>query len=139
MHQGSVLNPLLFIIPMELLHADDLVLLADSMKELIEKVKRWRAGLEENGLRINLCKTKIMKCCDVSHQVEQSCKFPCEICGKGVGSNSIKCTSCTAWIHKSVVLLRVDFRMWLIFSSVPCVQAVLPSSRLLRLMMSKLE
>jgi hypothetical protein len=85
---------------MELLHADDLVLLADSMKELIEKVKRWRAGLEENGLRINLCKTKIMKCCDVSHQVEQSCKFPCEICGKGVGSNSIKCTSCMAWIHK---------------------------------------
>ena len=35
---------------MELLYADDLVLLADSMKELIEKVKRWRAGLEEKGL-----------------------------------------------------------------------------------------
>jgi hypothetical protein len=31
------------------------------MKELIEKVKRWRAGLEEKGLRVNLCKTKIMK------------------------------------------------------------------------------
>jgi hypothetical protein len=27
-------------LPMELLYADDLVLLADSMKELIEKVKR---------------------------------------------------------------------------------------------------
>ena len=52
-HQGSVLSLLLFIIvlealsrefrgglPMELLYADDLVLLADSMKELIEKVKR---------------------------------------------------------------------------------------------------
>jgi hypothetical protein len=112
-HQGSVLSPLLFIIvlealsrefrgglPMELLYADDLVLLADSMKELIEKVKRWRAGLEEKGLRVNLCKTKIMKCCDVSHQVEKSGKFPCGICGKGVGSNSIKCTSCMAWIHK---------------------------------------
>ena len=85
---------------MELLYADDLVLLADSMKELIEKVKRWRAGLEEKGLRVNLCKTKIMKCCDVSHQVEKSGKFPCGICGKGVGSNSIKCTSCMAWIHK---------------------------------------
>ena len=52
-HQGSVLSPLLYIIvlealsrefreglPMELLYTDDLVLLADSMKELIKKVKR---------------------------------------------------------------------------------------------------
>ncbi len=70
-HQGYVLSPLLFIIVlealsrefrgglhMELLYADDLVLLADSMKELIEKVKTWRAGLEEKGLRINLSKTR---------------------------------------------------------------------------------
>ena len=38
---------------MELLYADDLVLLADTMEDLIEKVKRWRVGMEEKGLRIN--------------------------------------------------------------------------------------
>ena len=26
--------------------------------------------------------------------------YPCGVCSKGVGSNSIQCTSCKAWIHK---------------------------------------
>ncbi len=43
---------------MELLYADDLVLMANSMEELIETVKRWRAGLEEKGLRMNLGKQR---------------------------------------------------------------------------------
>ncbi len=121
-----------------MLYADDLVLLADSMEELIEKVKRWRAGLEEKGLRINLSKTKIMKCCDESHQGEKSGKFPCGICGKGVGSNSIKCTSCMVWIHKKCNAVKGRLQN-VFFSSVPSVQAELPSPRLLRLRMSKLE
>ena len=54
-HQGSVLSPLLFIIvmealsrtfreglPMELLYADDLVLVADSEELLMEKIKNGR-------------------------------------------------------------------------------------------------
>jgi len=66
-HQGSVLSPLLFIIvlealsrrfrgglPMELLYADDLVLLADSKDMLVEKVMRWKAGMKEKGLRVNM-------------------------------------------------------------------------------------
>ena len=52
-HQGSALSPLLFIIvfealsrefrsacPRELLYANDLVLIAESMGELIEKFKK---------------------------------------------------------------------------------------------------
>ena len=30
----------------------------------------------------------------------KSGKDPCGVCNKGVGSNSIKFTSCKAWIHK---------------------------------------
>ena len=53
-HQSSVLSPLLFIIvldslsnafqeglPMELLYADDLVLLADTLNLLIQKIRKW--------------------------------------------------------------------------------------------------
>jgi len=56
-HQGSVLSPLLFItvlealsrrfrggLPMELLYADDLVLLADS-QDLVENIKMWKIGM----------------------------------------------------------------------------------------------
>ena len=112
-HQGSVLSPLLFIIvlealsrefrdglPMELLYADDLVLLADTMEELIEKLKTWRMEMEGKGLRVNLGKTKVMKCGDGAGLRERSGKFPCGVCGKGVGVNSIKCTSCMTWTHK---------------------------------------
>ena len=112
-HQGSVLSPLLFIIvlealsrtfreglPMELLYADDLVLVAEAEVLLVEKLTKWKAGMEEKGLRVNMGKTKVMRCRDGAGQVKQSGKHPCGICKKGVGSNSIQCTSCNSWIHK---------------------------------------
>ena len=30
----------------------------------------------------------------------QSQKFPCSVCGNGVGRNSLRCTKCQHWIHK---------------------------------------
>src|SRR5260221_12628225 len=33
-------------------------------------------------------------------QVENSGKFPCGICRKGVGVNSMCCISCKKWVHK---------------------------------------
>src|SRR5580692_7881336 len=74
-HQGSVLSPLLFTmvlealsrvfregLPWELLYADDLALMADSEEKLLEKLKRWKQGLEDKGLRVNIGKTKVIKC-----------------------------------------------------------------------------
>ena len=62
-HQGSVLSPLLFIIvlealsrkfrgglPMELLYADDLVLMAETEELLVKKIVAWKDGMEEKGL-----------------------------------------------------------------------------------------
>ena len=67
MHQGSVLSPLLFIIvlealsrefreglPMELLCADDLVLMAELEELLKKKLSKWKNGMEANGLGVNL-------------------------------------------------------------------------------------
>ena len=69
-HQGSVLSPLLFIIvlealsrefreglPMELLYADDLVLVAETEELLMEKLRKWKSGMELKGLRVNIGKT----------------------------------------------------------------------------------
>ena len=74
-HQGSVLSPFLFVIvlealsqefrvglPRELFYADDLALLAESEENLMTKLKEWRQGFEEKGLRVNVGKTKVMKC-----------------------------------------------------------------------------
>ena len=72
-HQGSVLSPLLFIIvlealsrefrtgcPWELLYADDLMISAESMEELLVKLKTWKAEMVRKSLRVNMGKTKIM-------------------------------------------------------------------------------
>ena len=73
-HQGSVLSPVLFIIvlealsrefrtgcPWELLYADDLMISAESMEELLVKVHPWKTEMEKKGLRVNMGKTKIME------------------------------------------------------------------------------
>ena len=65
-HQGSVLSALLFIlvletlshkfrtgVPWELLHADDLVLIADTHEECISNLKAWKAGMENKGLSVS--------------------------------------------------------------------------------------
>ena len=74
-HQGSVLSPLMFIIvleassrefreglPMELLYADNLVLMAESEELLMERLRKWKNVMEAKGLRVNVDKTKAMQC-----------------------------------------------------------------------------
>ena len=39
--------------PWELLYADNLVIIATSMEELIVKLKKWKKGTDSKGLRVN--------------------------------------------------------------------------------------
>ena len=106
-HQGSVLSPLLFIIvlealskdfrvgvPWELFFADDLMIIATSLEECVERVKAWKEGLESKGLHVNMTKTKFM-----ASGLQDSGKFPCAVCRTGVGRSSIRCSKCNLWVH----------------------------------------
>ncbi|MCP3657197.1 MAG: hypothetical protein GY766_20280 [Herbaspirillum sp.] len=112
-HQGSVLSPLLFIIvlqaiteefktgcPWELLYADDLVLIAETHKELERKFQLWKQNLESRGLKVNLAKSKVLVSRKEDRTTLPSGKWPCSICRMGVGRNSIRCTLCKLWTHK---------------------------------------
>ena len=72
-HQGSVLSPLLFAMVIDevtenagkgwmkqILYADDLVLLGETMEKLRENFDEWREAFESKGMRVNLEKTKLM-------------------------------------------------------------------------------
>jgi hypothetical protein len=83
-----------------LLYADDLALLAESKEPLLEKIRRWKAGLEERGHRENTGKTKIMKCQARNGLKEDSSKFPCGVRYSGVGSDSTECVLCKDWVPK---------------------------------------
>ena len=78
LHQGSGLSPLLFVIvmetisrelraglPLELLYADDLIVMAESEESLSDKIVKWRSGLEAKGLKMNIGKTKVMFNCSM--------------------------------------------------------------------------
>ena len=73
-HQGSVLSPLLFAIVIgvlakemkegtlqEILHADNIVLIVESMAELHDKFHLWNSALESEDLKVNMMKTKVME------------------------------------------------------------------------------
>ena len=76
---------------MELLYADDLVLVAETEELLMEKLRKWKRGMELKGLRVNIGKTKVIKCQVRIGQAEESGKYLCGMCRQGVGDNSIKC------------------------------------------------
>ena len=87
-------------LPMELLHADDLVSMAETEELLMEKLRKWKKGMEAKGLSVNAGKIKVMRCQVNMVQSEDSGKHPCGVCRKGVASNSMLCIECCRWVHK---------------------------------------
>ena len=133
LHQGSVLSPLLFIIvlealsrdirtgcPEELLYADDLALVSDSVEGLTEKLENWKHALESKGLRVNLKKTKVMVSNYNLGEKREEGKYPCGVCSKGVGSNSIYCKTCKHWVHKRCSGIQGKLRKDQPFQCVKC-------------------
>ena len=65
----------------------------------MEKLRKWKKGMELKGLRVNIDRTKVMRCQVRIGQAEDSGKYPCGVCKQGVGDNSIKCVACHKWVH----------------------------------------
>ena len=64
------------------------------------KLNKWKTEMEAKGLRVNMGKTKIMVSRVNLQMLKDSGKYPCSVCRKGVGSNSIYCAGCSHWVHK---------------------------------------
>ena len=110
-HQGSVLSPFLFSIVLdvlskdgrkdalyELLYADDLVLMAETMEELKAQFIRWKSAFEGKGLKVNLGKTKVMESSGGGVVVLAKVD-PCGVCGKRAKVNCVRCMTCKKRIH----------------------------------------
>ena len=106
-HQGYVLSPLIFAIVVDvateharegllnkILYADDLVLMSESLKDLRERLQRWRSALEGKGLKVIVGKNKMMVS-GMEGEIVLSKIDPCKTCCKRVGSNALRCSQCT--------------------------------------------
>ena len=110
-HQGSVLLPLLFAIVVnaitesarrgvvnELLYADDLVLMSETMEDLKERFWNWKNAFQSKGLQVNTRKTKLMVS-GSEGELFKSKIDPCGVCGRRVMANSVLYTKCGNWVH----------------------------------------
>jgi len=81
-------------LPWQLLYADDLVVIADTEEDLVNRLDEWKKNMEKRGVRVNMNKTKVMISGERQKPVQKAARWPCGVCGRGVGSNLIQCTSC---------------------------------------------
>ena len=106
-YQGVVLSILLFVFvletlsldfragfPWESLYADDLMVSAQSMDEVLVKVKTWKSEIKNKGLRLNMGKTKLMVSGSNLDVLKKPKKYLCGVCQTGVGKNAIYCGGC---------------------------------------------
>ena len=118
-HQGSEHSPFLFIVvlealsqefrsgvPCEDLYVDNLVIIAESLKECVRRLLTWKEAMEKKGLRVNAGKMKIMICGTPLDLLQSSGEYPCAVCRTGESSNSIFCSGCKHWVHKKCSRLK---------------------------------
>ena len=80
--------------PCELLYANDLAIVAESLDELKMELKDWKEGLKVKRVKVITGKTKVMCSKHGAPNTKiTSVEFPCGICLKGVGANSVLCLS----------------------------------------------
>ena len=96
------------MLPSELLYADDQVLMALTMEQLVRRVAGWRASLLYKGLKVNTGKFKVMVGRSGGKMIVNYGKWPYGVYGKGVQANSVQCTVCKKWIHKRCSGVRGD-------------------------------
>ena len=83
----------------EMPYADDIVLGGDNWEEIESRYIRWKKALQEKEMKINVNKTKAFYIRRNFVRMQMR-KYPCSVCGKGVGRNSVQCTKCQHWVHK---------------------------------------
>jgi len=47
-------------------------------------------NVEHRGMRVNMNKTKVMISGECQKPMQKTARWPCGVCGRGVGSNSIQ-------------------------------------------------
>jgi len=87
-------------LPWELLYTDDLAVIAETEEELIKRLSEWKDNVESKGMTVNMNKTNVMISRKRQKVRQKAVRWPCGVCCKGVGSNSLQCTSCQKWVHK---------------------------------------
>jgi len=73
------------------MYADDLVVIAETEEDLIQRLIEWKDFMENRGMRVNINKTKVMISGEWQKVMQKAVRWPFNVCDRGVGNNSIQC------------------------------------------------
>jgi len=79
----------------------------EAEEQLIKRLNEWKDNVESKGMRVNMNKTKVMISGERQKVRQKVVRWPCGVCSKGVGSNSLQCNSCQKWVHKKCSMSKV--------------------------------
>jgi len=57
-------------------------------------------------MRVNMNKTKVMISRKWQKVMQKTVRWLCGVCGRGIGNNSIQCTSCQKWVHEKCIGIK---------------------------------
>ena len=82
----------------ELLYADDLVMMSETIERLGNLFFKWKVDFEGKGLKVNFGKTKFSG--GITEDGMSRGKVdPCRVCSLRVKTNSVWCLQCGKWIY----------------------------------------
>ena len=115
--------------PWQLVYTDDLVLIAETLEDLKKKLIIWKYNIEAKGIRVNVNKTKLVCSKHISSVKSDAIKWPCSICHKGVGINSIFYQGCNHWVHKRCSEIKGRLKADPFFKWVACINNIISISQ----------
>jgi len=71
--------------------------IAETEEELIKRLNKWKDNVESKGMRVNMNKSKVIISGASQNVRQKAVRWPCWVCSKGVGSNSLQCTCSQKW------------------------------------------
>ena len=101
----------------ELLYADDLIVMSETVMVLRNKFLKWKEAFVSEGLKASLQKTSDCQLMDYK-ELSKSKVFLCGVCSLRVKNNYVLYVQCSKWIHNfGEILLAGDvngilIRLW---------------------------
>ena len=91
-----------------LLHADDLVLMSETIEGLRNTFFEWKEAFESMGLEVNLWRAYLMTSSGITKVgLSKSKVDTCAVCSLRVNANSILCVQCGKWIHGLCIRVKL--------------------------------
>jgi len=82
--------------------------IAEIEDDLIKRLNEWKDNVENRNMRVNMNKTKVMISGEWQKVTQKAVRWPCGVCsGRGIGNNSIYCTSSQKWVYRKGSMYKV--------------------------------